>query len=95
MSKRNIEDFACQPMPDPDCELIPVEKAVARSGALSFKHARLAVKSGRVTIDGNAAVLGMLVGAEAKLSLDEQGLPERVRKKRRCLRICTNGFGHL
>ncbi len=68
---------ACQ-MAGPDCELLPVEKAVARTGALSYKRARLAVKSGRVTVDGGTAVLGLLVGVRAKLFLDAQPLPERV-----------------
>jgi len=65
-------------MPGTDCELLPVEKAVARSGALSYKHARLAVKNGRVMVDEKEAVLGVLVGVHSVLSLDAQTLPERV-----------------
>jgi hypothetical protein len=93
VSSHRARFYATTGLPDLHCEHIPVEKAVALSGAQSFKHARSAVKRGRVCIrdmrasvdDSNASedsidspcTLGLLVASNSTLTLDGRVLPPR------------------
>ena len=93
VSSNRARFYATTGLPDLHCEHIPVEKAVALSGAQSFKQARSAVKRGRVFIrdmsasvdDSNAledsidspCTLGLLVASNSTLTLDGRVLPPR------------------
>lgn len=77
---------------------IPVEKAVALSGALSFKQARNAVRYKRVQVDGLTCDVGMLVGRSSALTFNGTVLPDRepivyylLNKHRGCMSVAQDG----